>query len=48
MNNCSACTTNGTWKSFLVVDNFTCVKTCPDGYFGNTSSFVCDPCDSIC
>jgi hypothetical protein len=48
MDNCSACTTSGNWESYLEVDNYSCVATCPDGYFGNFSTHVCDFCDPIC
>lgn len=48
MDYCLACTSSGTWKSYLNADNNTCVATCPDGYFGNSSTMTCDSCDLLC
>lgn len=50
--NCSSCYTNGSNSSFLYVNDTAgysnCVKTCPAGYFGNTTTYTCDLCDPSC
>lgn len=54
--NCTACTTSGTYASFLSTvpnpDYTTCVNQCPPdanfGYFGNRTTRTCDPCNATC
>ena len=50
--NCTLCQTSGTYKSFLYYNDtlgyYTCVTTCPDGYFANTTQNTCDLCDHVC
>ena len=46
--NCSSCTTNGTYESFL--DGSSCVSelSCTTGTYGEPSTHVCEACNSSC
>lgn len=51
--NCTACTTSGTWESFLYFNSTlgykTCKNvTCPVGMYPNTTDHVCYGCNSAC
>lgn len=51
MSNCSACTTSGTWASFLDSSdpaNITCVNPCSPGTFANKVTRTCDKCNENC
>ncbi len=41
-NKCTACNSG----AFLNSNN--CIATCPTGFYGNTSTQVCDTCDNSC
>ena len=47
--NCTSCTTNGTYKAYLL--GTVCFTLCPGGYYGTTNSSnftVCRPCNAVC
>jgi len=50
--NCSTCHSAGPYASFLYINDtegyFNCLKTCPSGYFANTTTRICDLCDPTC
>lgn len=46
--NCSACTTYGTYESFLYSITNQCLAICPPGYFANVTTHTCDLCNTNC
>jgi proprotein convertase subtilisin/kexin type 5 len=46
--NCTSCKTSGQYEAFLMTSTFTCMANCPDNYFNNETTHVCDPCNTEC
>jgi proprotein convertase subtilisin/kexin type 5 len=42
--NCNSCTSS----TFYISLSHTCTTTCPNGYYGNTSTNICDLCHPFC
>lgn len=43
-NTCQYCPNN----TFKITSNNTCASTCPDFYYPNNATWICDSCDSSC
>jgi proprotein convertase subtilisin/kexin type 5 len=46
--NCSSCRVVSGTNYFLQPSGLLCLSTCPVGFYGNSSTFRCMPCDSRC
>mgnify|MGYP002362119593 CR=1 FL=1 len=47
-NNCTSCKSSGTYASYFLPSNFSCLATCPTGTFLNIGDRTCYPCDTSC
>lgn len=45
--NCTSCGLGNTGIDLFLSGNL-CYQTCPSGYFGNTTTHLCDACDGTC
>ena len=45
---CRQCQSSGAFESYYLEANFSCLHTCPDGFYANDSDHVCYACDPKC